>query len=48
MPDEQKLSELLRDVVKLKGEVARISSDVARLEARLIAISQMIEDRDQH
>ncbi len=36
------------EVQRLNGEVKRLSSDVSRVLARLQAISEMLEERDQH
>jgi hypothetical protein len=53
--DDSKLDDLQREVQELRraqvaqgSKVSELTSDVARVEARMIAISEMIEDRRQH
>ncbi len=42
------LAAMQREVQRLNGEVKRLSSDQGRLEARLQAISELLEERGQH
>jgi len=46
--DEEKLSAMAKEVQRLVGEVMRQSSDIAKLQARLQTISEMLEERGQH
>lgn len=48
MVDDAKLNELQKEVERLNGEVMRLSAEQAKLEGRLMAISQMLEERGQH
>lgn len=45
---EKAIAGLKQETTHLGGEVMRLSSDVARLEARLMTISKMLEENYQH
>ncbi len=45
---QEQVSELRRDFQEMKSKQLEFSSQQSRLEARLMALNVMLEERDQH
>jgi prefoldin subunit 5 len=48
MPNETKLDAMKRELQELTSHYWELRSKVTELEARLMAISEMLEERGQH